>query len=324
MKAIILRAFGGPEELKYEEVTAKTPGPGQVLVDVAAAGVNFMDIGTRKGMITQVNLPMTPGVEGAGRVVAVGSGVTGFSTGDRVAWVFNWGTYTTQMIIPEARLVPLPDDIDFETAAGIMMHGLAASNFALECYAVKPGDVALVHAAAGGVGNVLTQIIKLLGGRVIGRVSSAEKVAFAKAAGAEDVIVSKAGDFADQVLRLTEGQGVQAVYDGSGPETFEGSVRSLAYHGTLVLFGPLTGSPTPPIQIYSMPKSINLTYPSIGDFVRTPERLATYSAQLFSWIRAGKIKVNIGHRYPLAEAAQAHRDIESRGTTGKIVLIPGV
>jgi NADPH2:quinone reductase len=322
MKAIVMHAFGGPEQLKFEETPVKTPSAEQVLVDVAAAGVNFMDTGTRKGYSAgRVPLPVTPGVEGAGAVVAVGSSVTKFRVGDRVSWCFNYGSYAPQILVGEDSLVPIPEGVDFETAASIMMQGLTALHFATESYCIKAGDTALVHAAAGGVGLLLTQIIKNSGGRVIGRVSNKDKVKIAKASGADEVIVSKSGHFADDVLRLTGGDGVQVVYDGSGAETFNDSVRCVTYNGTLALFGPLM-DPTPPIDIYTMPKSIHLTYPSVIDFIRTPERLSHHSAQLFDWVREGKLKVNIARRYPLAEAAQAHRDLESRRTTGKLLLIP--
>ena len=280
MKAIVLEAFGGPEELKLQDVPTGVPGPGQVLVDVAVAGVNFMDVGTRFGALAGfLQVPMTPGVEGAGRVAALGEGVTDLKVGDRVAWFFAWGSYASQLIAPAEALVPLPDDIDFETAASIMMQGLTASHFVFETYAVKPGDTALVHAAAGGVGLMLTQMIKLLGGRVIGRVSSQDKVALAREAGADEVIVSRSGEFADEVLRLTGGNGVQVVYDGSGAETFQDSLRSLDYHGVLALFGPMM-EPTPPVQIYTLPKSVLLSYPTVQDHVRTREALVSRSGQI--------------------------------------------
>ncbi|MCI1756717.1 MAG: quinone oxidoreductase [Sphingobium sp.] len=234
---------------------------------------------------------------------------------------FAWGSYASQLIAPAEALVPLPDDIDFETAASIMMQGLTASHFVFETYAVKPGDTALVHAAAGGVGLMLTQMIKLLGGRVIGRVSSQDKVALAREAGADEVIVSRSGEFADEVLRLTGGNGVQVVYDGSGAETFQDSLRSLDYHGVLALFGPMM-EPTPPVQIYTLPKSVLLSYPTVQDHVRTREALVSRSGQIFKWVQEGKLKVRIGKRYPLAEAAQAHTDLQSRATTGKLLLIP--
>jgi NADPH:quinone reductase len=322
MKAIVIRAYGGHEVMKLDDVELPAPGAGEALVDVAVSGVNFMDTGTRRGYTKAMHtLPMTPGVEGAGTVVAVGDGVTNVKVGDRVAWFFSWGSYAQQVIAPAAQLAPLPDDIDFATAASVMMQGLTANYFVSESYKIEPGRVALVHAAAGGVGLLLTQIIKLLGGRVIGRVSSEEKVAAAKSAGAEAVIVSKTAGFSDEVLRLTDGRGVDVVYDGTGAEGFADSVRCLDCFGTLVTFGPLMDR-IPPIDIFSLPKNIKITYPSVVSAIRSNDQLLRYSAQLFDWVRSGRLKAQIGHRYPLAEAAQAHLDIESRRTTGKLLLLP--
>ena len=325
MKAIVMTAHGGPEVLRLQDVEVGKLGPGEALVDIAAAGVNFMDTGTRRGFPGgKTDLPLTPGVEGAGRVAAVSEGVTNVRVGDRVAWYFAWGSYAEQVIAPADQLVPLPDDIDFETAAGLMMQGLTASNFVFESHVVKPGDTALIHAAAGGVGLLLTQLVRLLGGMVIGRVSNAGKVALAKEAGANHVIVDGAGKFADQVLRLTDGVGVQVVYDGTGAESFEDSLRVVDFHGTLALYGPLFDQPMPPFNLWRLPKSIKMTYPIVMHHVRTRDRLIKYSTQLFDWVRAGKLKVKIGHRYPLAHAAQAHSDIHSRRTTGKLLLLPRV
>ena len=320
MKVIVIRAYGGPEVMKLDDVELPAPGTGEALVDVVVSGVNFTDTGTRRGYTKAMHtLPMTPGVEGAGTVVAVGDGVTNVKVGDRVAWFFAWGSYAQQVIAPATQLAPLPDDIDFETAASVMMQGLTASCFVSESYKIEPGRVALVHAAAGGVGLLLTQIIKLLGGRVIGRVSSEEKVAAAKSVGAE--AVSKTAGFSDEVLRLTDGRGVDVVYDGTGAEGFADSVRSLDYFGTLVACGPLMDR-IPPIDIFSLPKNIKITYPSVVSAIRTNDQLLRYSAQLFDWVRSGRLKAQIGHRYPLAEAAQTHIDIESRRTSGKLLLLP--
>jgi NADPH2:quinone reductase len=322
MQAIVLEALGAPEKLKLKEIPAPMPGPGQVLVDIAAAGVNYMDVGTREGMRrVKMTLPMIPGVEGAGTIAAVGEGVANLNVGDRVAWFYVWGSYAEQVIAPAEALVPLPDGIDFETAASVMMQGLTASHFVFETYVVKPGDVALVHSAAGGVGLLLTQMIKLLGGNVIGRVSNPDKIEIARAAGADEVIISGSGDFADDVLRLTGGEGAHVVYDGAGADTFWGSVASLRHHGVLAYYGLLIKH-LEPFDITDLPKSIHVTYPTVMDHVRTHEALLTRSNQLFDWVRDGKLKVRIGGRYRLADAAQAHRDIQSRGTTGKLLLLP--
>ncbi len=322
VKAIVIEAHGGPEQLKLKEVHLPAPGPGQALVEVAAIGVNFMDVGTREGYRRgNTRLPLTIGVEGAGRIAALGTGVTGLEVGDRVGWYFVWGSYAGRIIAPAESLVPLPDDIDFETAASLMMQGLTASHFVFDSYAVRPGDAALVHAAAGGVGLLLTQMIKLLGGTVIGRVSSPDKVEIARTAGADEVIVSGIGDFAKEVLRLTGGEGVHVVYDGAGAETFRDSLASLRHHGVLVCYGPLM-KPLPPIDIFDLPKSVLVTYPMVMHHVRTHEALVQRSNQLFEWVREGKLKIRIGSRYPLAEAARAHQDIQSRRTTGKLLLVP--
>jgi NADPH:quinone reductase len=281
-----------------------------------------MDVGTREGFrLGNTTLPMTPGVEGAGTVTAIGKGVTTLKVGDRVAWFFVWGTYAEKIVAPVDALVLLPTDIAFETAASLMMQGLTASHFVFETYAIKPGDTALVHSAAGGVGLLLTQMIKLLGGNVIGRVSSLDKVEIAKAAGADEVIISRTGEFADEVLRITGGEGVHVVYDGAGADTFWGSIASLRYHGVLAYYGLLIKH-LEPIDLLDLPKSILVTFPVVHHHVRTHEALVMRSKQLFDWVRDGKLKVHIGGHYALADAAQAHRDIQSRRTTGKLLLQP--
>lgn len=321
MKVIEMTASGGPEVLRLADRPQPTPGQGQVLVQVAAAGVNFMDIGVRRGGIWAGGDPKVLGVEGAGRIIALGQGVDEFEIGQRVAWVYGVGSYAERLAIPAQVLVPIPDAIDDHTAAAVMMQGLTASHFATDFYRVQSGDTALVHAAAGGLGLLLTQIIKLRGGTVIGRVSSADKAPIAREAGADHVIVDDGGDFADQVLGLTSGAGVQVAYDGSGPATFAGTVRSLARSGTLCWYGPVIGGPGP-IDIMSLPRSIKIGYAVYSDHVSTPERLRAACAQLFEWIAAGTLKVRIGGEYPLADAARAHADMEARGTTGKLLLIP--
>lgn len=320
MKAIaITSADGGLSPIDVPELV---PGPGNVVVEIAAAGVNFMDIGVRRGMAwTDVPNPKVIGVEGAGRVVALGEGVAGFAIGDRVAWVYAPGSYTERVEVPEDALVRVPDAIDDRTAASIMMQGLTASHFATDFYPVQPGDVALVHAAAGGLGMLLTQIVKLRGGTVIGRVSSAAKVEAARSAGADHVIVDAEGHFADRVLVLTGGEGVNVVFDGSGPATFADSLASLRRSGTFCWFGPVLGGPGP-IDIMGLPKSIKLGYAVFSDHIPTPALLRERAAQLFQWIMEGKLRVEIGGVYPLADAARAHDDMESRRSTGKLLLIP--
>ena len=320
MKAVAMISADGGVDLI--DVPEPVPGPGNVLVEIAAAGVNFMDIGVRRGMAwTDVPNPKVIGVEGAGRVISLGDGVTDFAIGERVAWVYAPGSYAGRVEVPEAALVRVPDAIDDRTAAAIMMQGLTASHFATDFYPVQPGDVALVHAAAGGLGMLLTQIVKLRGGTVIGRVSSAAKVDVARGAGADHVIVDAEGSFADQVLALTGGEGVNVVFDGSGPATFADSLASLRRSGTFCWFGPVLGGPGP-IDIMSLPKSIKLGYAVFSDHIPTPALLRERTAQLFQWIIEGKLRVEIGGAYPLAEAARAHAEMESRRSTGKLLLIP--
>jgi NADPH2:quinone reductase len=322
MKAVVMNGTGGRDVLEHVERPDPVAGPGQALVDIAFAGVNFMDIGVRQGMAwTDTPNPKVFGVEGVGRVVAVGDGVEGIAPGQRVAWVYAPGSYAERIAIPVASLVPVPDAIDDRTAASVMMQGLTASHFATDFYRVQPGDVAFVHAAAGGLGLLLTQIVKLRGGQVIGRVSSDEKVAAAKEAGADHVIVDAEGRFAEEALRLTDGEGVHVVYDGSGPKTFQGSLDVLRRSGVFCWYGPVLGGPGL-LDIMNLPKSIKIGYAIFLDHIHTPELLRTRSAQLFDWITEGKLRVRIGGEYPLADAARAHADIESRKTTGKLLLVP--
>ena len=322
MKAVVMNRTGDVGVLAYVERPDPAPGRGMVLVQIAVAGVNFMDIGVRQGMAwNEMTNPKILGVEGAGRVLAVGEGVDGFDVGQRVAWVYAPGSYAQKIAIAATSLVPIPDGIDDKTAASVMMQGLTASHFATDFYAIQAGDIAFVHAAAGGLGLLLTQIIKLRGGRVIGRVSSTDKVAVAKAAGAEHVIVDTDGKFAGQARQLSGGEGVHVVFDGSGPSTFQGSLDVLRRSGTFCWYGPVLGGPGA-IDIMSLPKSIKLGYAVFFDHIHTPELLRAHSVRLFDWIAEGKLKVHIGGVYPLADAAKSHADMASRATTGKLLLVP--
>jgi NADPH2:quinone reductase len=322
MKSIVMTAVGGSNVLQHVDGPDPVPGEGEVLVQVHVAGVNFMDIGVRQGMAwTDMPNPKPLGVEGAGHVLAIGAGVKSFQVGDRVAWVYAPGSYAERIAIPERALVPIPAAIDDRTAAAVMMQGLTASHFATDFYPVRQGDIALVHAAAGGVGLLLTQIIKLRGGQVIGRVSSEDKSSIAKSVGADHVIVDTEGKFADTVMRITGGEGVHVVYDGSGPKTFQGSLDSLRRAGTFCWFGPVLGGPGP-LDIMSLPRSIKIGYATFFDHVHTPELLLARSSRLFEWIEHGKLRVNIGGVYSLADARRAHEDMESRKTTGKLLLVP--
>jgi len=318
MKAIVMNGVG----LEHVERPDPVAGQGEALVEVAFAGVNFMDIGVRRGTVwADMPNPKVLGVEGVGRVLALGDGARGVAPGQRVAWVYAPGSYAERIALPAASLVPVPDAIDDRTAASVMMQGLTASHFATDFYPVQPGDVAFVHAAAGGLGLLLTQIVKLRGGQVIGRVSSDEKAAAATAAGADHVIVDAEGRFAAEALRLTGGEGVHVVYDGSGPKTFQGSLDVLRRSGTFCWYGPVLGGPGP-LDIMSLPKSIKIGYAAFSDHIHTPQLLRARSARLFDWITEGKLRVRTGGEYPLAAAARAHADMESRKTTGKLLLVP--
>lgn len=322
MRAVMMTGIGEADRLEVVERPDPTPTPGQVLIDVAAAGVNFMDIGVRRGIAwAETPNPKVLGVEGAGRIAALGEGVSDFKLGDRVAWVYVPGSYAERLVAPTQALVRIPDGIDDHTAAALMMQGLTASHFATDFYPVQPGDVALVHAAAGGLGQLLTQIVKLRGGSVIGRVSSEAKVATARRAGADNVIVDTAGKFADQVLELTDNEGVHVVFDGSGPATFAGSIKTLRRSGTFCWYGPVLGGPGP-IDIMRLPKSIKLGYAVFSDHISTPALLRERSARLFDWVAEGKLNIQIGGTYPLADAVRAHIEMESRRTIGKLLLVP--
>ncbi|MFD5746345.1 quinone oxidoreductase family protein [Streptomyces sp. NPDC127033] len=318
MKAIVINEAGGPEVLRLRERPAPRPGPGEVLVDVRVAGVNFFDTAVRRGALAEV-----PGAEGVGVVAETGEGARGFTPGDRVAWltVNSHGSYAEQLVLPAGVVVPVPDAVDDETAAALLLQGLTAHHFATVSHPVRPGNVALVHAAAGGVGMLLTQIVKARGGTVIGLVSRPEKARYATDAGADHVLVSSGGAFVEPVRELTGGEGVHVVFDGAGATTFAASLQVLRTHGTMVFYGPLIGD-VPTIAMNDIPRSTRLTYPVTGDHVRTPEELAARAAELFALAERGELVVRIGGRYPLAEAARAHADIESRRTTGKLLLIP--
>jgi len=318
----MMTGTGGREMLEYVERPDPSPGPGEALVEIAYAGVNFMDIGIRQGMAwTEIPNPKILGVEGAGRVLTVGDGVQGISIDQRVAWVYAPGSYAERIAIPATSLVPIPDAIDDRVAASLMMQGLTASHFATDFYPVQPGDIAFVHAAAGGLGLLLTQIIKRRGGHVIGRVSSDAKAPAAKQAGADHVIVDTEGRFAEEALQLTDGEGVHVVYDGSGPATFQGSLDVLRRSGTFCWYGPVLGGPGP-IDIMSLPKSIKIGYAMFVDHIATPALLRAHTERLFDWVAEGKLEVRIFGEYRLADATKAHADMENRKTVGKLLLVP--
>jgi len=322
MRAIRVQRYGGPEVLESVEVDPPRPGPGQVLVRTAASGVNYVDTYQRSG-IYQVPLPLMPGVEGAGTVVEVGEGVTDLRVGDHVGWVAAPGSYAEQVLVEAERAIPLPAGVSDELAAAVLLQGLTAHYLCTSTYPVREGDTVLVHAAAGGVGLLLTQMVKLRGGRVIATVSTDEKAALARDAGADEVIRYDRVDFVAEVRRLTGGEGLPVVYDGVGRTTFDGSLACLRPRGVLVLYGASSG-PVPPFdpQRLNQGGSLFLTRPSLGHYTLTREELLGRAGDVLQWVTSGRLRVRIGGRYPLAEARRAHEDLQARRTTGKLLLLP--
>lgn len=323
MRAIRVHHTGGPDVLQLEEVPDPSPGPGEALVRLEAVGVNFIEVYQRTGMYP-LPLPYVPGREGAGIVTAVGEGVTVVKPGDRVAAVESLqGAYAEFAKAPADRLIKVPDDIDLKTAAAAMLQGLTAHYLATSTYKLGPGDWCLVHAAAGGVGLLLCQIATHLGATVIGTTSTAEKAALAREAGAREVILyTEQPDFAAEVKRITGGRGVQVVYDSVGKATFDQSLDCLAPRGMMVLFGASSGA-VPPFdpQILNRKGSLFLTRPTIAHYAATREELSGRAQEILGWIRSGALRVRVGRTFPLAQAAEAHRALESRQTTGKVLLI---
>lgn len=319
---ILVRRTGGPEVLEYTEIEPGSPGSGELLVKVHAAGVNYIDTYHRAGLYPR-EVPFGLGLEGSGTVLEVGSGVTEFAVGDRVAWMDGPGSYAGQVIIKAAAAVPVPDGIDDDTAAAALLQGVTAQYLVVSTYPLKPGDTALVHAAAGGVGLLLVQLAKAKGARVIGTVSTVDKEKLAREAGADEVIRYTETDFVGEVARLTDGKGAEVVYDSVGKTTFDGSMRSVARRGMLVLFGASSG-PVPPVdpQRLNAAGSIFLTRPKSGDHTTTPDELRWRAGEVLDAILAGTLSVRIGGRYPLSSARTAHEDLQARRTTGKLLLVP--
>ncbi|MFJ8363830.1 quinone oxidoreductase family protein [Streptomyces sp. NPDC093984] len=280
-----------------------------------------MDTGARRLGAATGDLPFVPGVEGAGRVSALGEGVTEFAVGDRVAWVYAYGSYAQQILLPAADAVPVPQDISDEVAASLMMQGITAHHFVTEAADIQPGQITVVHAAAGGLGQKLTQLIKARGGTVIGIVSSEPKSETAQRSGADYTVVSTADAFVEPVLELTGGEGVDVVFDGGGETTFRASMKVLRRHGLLLYYGAVIGA-VPVVNMRELPHSIKVSYPVFRDHIPTGEALLRHSAELFDLIRQNVLNPGIGRRYPLKDAAQAHVDIESRTTSGKLLLFP--
>jgi len=326
MRAIQITRTGGPEVLEVKELPAPTPGTGQALVRIEASGVNFIDVYFREGRYPSA-LPFIPGQEAAGVVEAVGpedpAQPTGLKVGDRVAWCGALGTYAEYALAPADRLVHVPDEITSKQAAAALLQGMTAHYLAFSTYPIQSGDSVLIHAGAGGVGLLLIQIAKRLGARVLTTVSTDEKAALARAAGADEVIVYTREDFATRVRELTNGNGLPVVYDSVGKSTFEGSLASLQRRGMLVLFGGSSGA-VPPFDLIKLSTgSLFVTRPTLRDYMATRKELDWRSGDLFRWIAEGSLNLRIEHTYPLTEAAQAHRDLEARKTTGKLLLVLG-
>lgn len=323
MKAIRIHQTGGPEALRFEDAPDPRPQAGQALVRVEAAGVNFVDVYFRTGLYKGPPLPFVAGQEGAGTVAAVGPGVDDVAAGDRVAWVGIHGAYAQLAVVPAARLVKLPEGVSTHQGAAAMLQGITAHYLATSTHPLQAGETCLVHAAAGGVGQLLCQIAKLRGARVFATVSTEEKAKIARAAGADEVILYSQQDFSAEVKRLNGGRGVRVVYDGVGKATFEKGLDTLLPRGLMVLFGQASG-PVPPFDLSVLnPKgSLYVTRPSMIHYIADREELMWRAGDVLGWIADGKLRLAIDREMPLEQAAEAHRALEGRETTGKVLLIP--
>jgi NADPH:quinone reductase len=322
MKAVEIQHTGGPEVMHVRELPVPEPQPGEVLIRVAASGVNFIDLYVREGRYGN-QTPFTPGQEAAGTIVAVGPAVVDLKVGERVAWCSVLGTYAEYAVTPAERVVPIPDDVTFEQAAAALLQGMTAQYLSQSAYAVQAGDEVLVHAGAGGTGLLLTQMAKARGARVLTTVSSESKAALSLEAGADEVIVYTKTDFALEAKRLTDGRGLAAVYDSVGKSTFEGSLACLKPRGTLVLYGSASGE-VPAFDLIRLAPlgSLYVTRPILKHYTLTRHELLQRAKSVFESIAAGTLKLRIERVYLLNEATQAHRDLEERSTTGKLLLIP--
>ena len=322
MKAIQVQNYGGPESLLFVDVPVPTPKPNEVIVRVAASGINFIDVYFREGRYPS-KLPFICGQEASGSVSEIGSEVQAFKPGDRVAYTSILGSYAEYSAVPADRLVKAPDGITDQQAAAAMLQGMTAHYLVYDTYPLKKGEIALIHAAAGGVGLLLVQMAKNIGARVIATVGSEEKAKLAREAGADDVILYAQQDFEEEAKRITGGQGVHVIYDGVGKTTFDKDLNILRRRGYLVLFGASSGA-VPPFDLAKLGQkgSLFVTRPSLGSYITTHEELQHRAADVFDMISKGKLKLRIAHTYPLREAQQAHSDLEGRKTTGKLLLIP--
>jgi NADPH:quinone reductase len=322
MKAIRVHQPGGAEALRLDEVSEPEPGPGEALVKLDAIGLNFIEVYQRTGQYPAA-WPLIPGTEAAGTVATIGSGVTAVKVGDRVAGVNFRGSYAEKALSAADRLVVLPGSVDARSAAAAMLQGMTAHYLAASTFPLAPGNLCLIHAAAGGVGLLLCQIARARGARIIGTVSTPEKAALARDAGAQEVVLYSQANFVEETRRLSGGQGVHVVYDSVGKSTFEGSLDCLRPRGMLVLFGQSSG-PVPAFdpQLLNRKGSLYLTRPTLGNYIATRDELVARSGDLFRWLGEGSLRVRIDRTYPLAEAAKAHAALEGRQTTGKVLLLP--
>jgi NADPH:quinone reductase len=322
MKAIRIHQCGGPEVLRYEDVPDPTPKAGEALVKIDAAGINFIDTYQRSGAY-KIPLPAILGQEGSGTVSAVGAGVTAVKPGDRVAWTGILGSYAESHVVPAERLVALPAGVTTKQGAAVMLQGMTAHYLAGSTFPLKSGDTCLVHAGAGGVGLLLTQIAKIRGARVITTVSTDEKAKLSRDAGADHVVMYTSQDFEEEVKKIMGGKGVQVVYDSVGQTTFAKSLNCLAPRGMLALFGQSSGA-VPPFdpQVLAQKGSLFLTRPTLVNYIATREELQQRSSDLFGWIAAGKLRLRMEFEFPLKDAAKAHQALEGRKTTGKVFLVP--
>ncbi|MGD0241464.1 MAG: quinone oxidoreductase [Streptosporangiaceae bacterium] len=324
MRVVVGERLGGPEVLSLTERETPRPGLGEVVVDVAAAGVNYMDIYQREGAGNyRPDPPFVPGAEGAGTVSAVGEGVTHLGVGDRVAWAGPGSSYAEQVALPARRVVPVPEGLSLQVAAAAMLQGMTAHYLCVSTYPVSEGDVAVVHAAAGGVGLLLTQMIKRRGGIVVATTSGGEKAALARGAGADHITGYDA--FRSVVDDVTDGKGAHVVYDGVGKDTFDDGLAALRPRGMMVLYGAASG-PVPPLdpQRLNSGGSLFLTRPTMVHYIAADDELRWRSGEVFDWIAKGELDVRIGGTYPLADAAKAQEDLAARRTTGKLLLLPGL
>ncbi len=322
MKAVQINEYGGPEALRYQDVPDLTPVGGEALVEIQAVGVNYTDVYSRAGVNPGPPLPRTIGVEGAGTVRSVAQGVSDVAVGDVVAYCSIAGSYAEQAVVPASRLIKMPAGLDARDGAAAMLQGMTAHYLCYSTYPVKQGDRTLIHAGAGGVGLLLIQMVKALGGYVFSTVSTDAKADLAREAGADHVILYTRQDFAEEIKKATNGEGVQAVYDSVGKTTFDQSMTCLAPRGYLVLYGQASG-PVPAMDPRVLGNgSLFLTRPGLGDYTATREELEQRAGDVLGWVQSGALKLRVEHVFPLAEASEAHRQLEGRATTGKVLLVP--